>query len=477
MKTPYLVWMLFLIILTACAPLAPQSTGDTPVNISSIDDAAVRAAYADMLSKFPAYENTTLQAYVRGVGNRLVVQAPHTDLPIHFTVLDSPGSFAYSFGFGEIVISRGLMAYLNTEAQLAAVLAHEIGHVVSQHQAQSMREYGKTRELAERLSKRFTTVQAKDMVATLGLAKLRGYSREHELEADQWSERLLLKTGYPPAAMSQVLRFFVQEERFFKEVGGEMWELPDGDDSLYYGVFATHPSPDLRLEQAARRIGPAANQQATPDPAYLDALRGLIVGLPAQAGIVRGNTYQNPARGFAWTLAPGWYMFNVGEHLFAASRDSDALVSIRLQTEKPQVDAESEVRAYAAGRPQRDPRAIGTSPRDGASSRIQSRDGRSMRVGVIDVGAQRLIFLGQTRDEHEFDQTDSVFIALMQSVRTLSMTERDSVAPLHLETDEIDLSSLDQELFPDHPRERWALLNQLYPDKALPPGSRAKTIR
>ena len=98
-------------------------------------------------------------------------------------------------------------------------------------------------------------------------------------------------------------------------------------------------------------------------------------------------------------------------------------------------------------------------------------------LGVIDLGAQRLVFFGQTREERAFDQVDPVFIALMQSVRALTVTEKNALVPLQLVTDEVGVSTLDQELFPDHPRERWALLNQLYPDKAPPLGSRVKTIR
>ncbi|MEC5386068.1 M48 family metalloprotease [Uliginosibacterium sp. H3] len=470
----------------ACTlPPVPPQTAEivSPVDISS-NSAAVSAAHAAMLRKFPAYDDAALQAYVQSVGDRLLAQAPRTSLPISFNVLDTPGIFAYSFGSGEIVISRGLIIHLNTEAQLAAVLGHEIGHIVSRHQILGLREYENTRALAERLSKRFSTNQAQDALNTLGFAKVRGYNREQELEADAWSERLLSRSAYPASAMAQTLRFFVQEAQFSEDISIGTWDLPESGDEINFGIFSTHPSLPARLEQAGKRLGTGAAQEALPDTRYINALDGVLAGLPVRAGTLRGNAYMNPVWDVGLLIEAGWSMFNQGEDIYASPRSGDALLRIRISDQKSG-SASSVLQAMAGSSVLRNEQKISSALANGMTGTVQTRDGSRLRIGVVDLGAKRLSFVGQAYADDGFAAVDPGFVAMIRSAHILSAAERRMAAPIRMHVLQPELPgpltaeamTLDPLIVADHPRERWRLLNQLYPDKAPVAGSALKTMR
>ena len=120
-------------LIAACA-VNPVSGGRELALLSEADelrlgqenDAAVRKQYG-------VYANARLQAYVQQVGERLAAKSHRPQLKYRFTVLDSPDVNAFALPGGYIYITRGIMAHLNSEAELAAVLGHEIGHVTARH--------------------------------------------------------------------------------------------------------------------------------------------------------------------------------------------------------------------------------------------------------------------------------------------------------------------------------------------------------
>src|SRR6266850_2183820 len=94
--------------------------------------------YKAVLSEYGAYDDSLVQKYVRGVGMRLAKVSQLPDLDWHFTVIDDPAVNAFAMPGGYIYITRGILAHLNSEAQLAGVLGHEIGHVTHRHSAEQL---------------------------------------------------------------------------------------------------------------------------------------------------------------------------------------------------------------------------------------------------------------------------------------------------------------------------------------------------
>jgi predicted Zn-dependent protease len=466
------------VLAVACAPVStPPAPTPSPVQVDKLTIAQARLGHADMLEQIQPYGDTALQRYVQEIGKRLLAGAPPINVTFDFTVLDNGGTFAYSFAHGKIVISRGLLLYLNSEAQLAAVLAHEIGHVLSLHQARLMAEIRKAHELEAKLAARFGAQQARDALGTLSLAAVRGYSREHEIEADEWGERLLSRAGYNAVAMAEVLRLFIQQESFWDRVGFEMWDVPEAGAGQ--GVFATHPSSVARLQLARKRVGAPASTAAT-DETYLTALNGTVFGLPEIHGVQRGNRYAHPLRRVGFSLPDNWYLFTSGGRLVAAARDQDAMLIIHMRERPAGESVHRALTELAGGETLRTVEQQATSATNGALAVIRpaSNAGKAIRLAVLDVGTQRLSFVGLTPTTTTWPEADRLFRRILSSVRVLPEAEARRVQPLRLHIDrfrgENELAQLTQGFF-DHPRERWELLNQLVAQPV--PGQWIKTVR
>ena len=186
-------------------------------------------------------DNLPVQAYVRTVGQRVAASAKHPDLPqlsYQFTVLHSDVVNAFALPGGPVYITRGLLENLQTEGQLAAVLAHEITHINSRHGSQQIsRQMGIQVLLAaaaaaagrtESGAKRAT--QAEDLAkVVVGLINMK-YSRGMESEADRFGLDYLAASGYDPREMANLLGVFVS-------MGGP--KAPE--------ILSTHPNPETRV--------------------------------------------------------------------------------------------------------------------------------------------------------------------------------------------------------------------------------------
>lgn len=450
------------------------------VRLSAADVAMARSAYEELLDKFPAYEHPALQRYVQTVGARLAAVAPRTNFPLRFTVLDSPGLFAYSFAHGEVVIARGLVVHLNSEAQLAAILAHEIGHVVSRHPSRQMQEYLKMRALEEKLSTRLATPEGRDVLSAFTLAHRRAYSREFEIEADTWSERLLARAGYDPSAMAQVLRLFMQENAFWDKEGFELWEMPEADGGD--GVFATHPQPKERLQLALQRQGQPTGAAAVPEPAFLLKLDEVVYGLSERYGSRRGDAYLNPSWRLGLTLPPDWYVFGTNDRVVAAPRGRDGLLVMWMkrvptdETRRRTLELLARDGALGSFASRAGP---GVSGETALARMPNAQESRFLRVAAYDVGDQRLHAVGLTFATSHWDETDRQFRALLDSLRPLSPAELRSVQPRRVRAIPYDAAGTNTPpIKTSHERSHrsWMLLNQLYPDGRPAPGQWIKII-
>jgi len=193
-------------------------------------------------------DNLPVQAYVRTVGQRVAGAVRHADLPklpYQFTVLDSDAVNAFALPGGPVFVTRGLLGNLKTEGQLAAVLAHEIGHINSRHGSQQIsRQMGIQVLLAAAAAAAGRTekgarmaTQAEDLAkVVVGLVNLK-YSRGMESEADRFGLDYLAASGYDPREMANLLGVFVS-------MGGA--RPPE--------ILSTHPNPETRLEVVEQMI-------------------------------------------------------------------------------------------------------------------------------------------------------------------------------------------------------------------------------
>jgi len=254
--------------LTACS--TNPVTGEKDFSLISKEQEVQmgRQAHQDILKKQRAYNNATLQAYVNSLGQQLASKSHRNNIRYTFTVLDDPNVNAFALPGGYVYITTGLMAYLNSEGELAGVLGHEIGHITARHGVQQA-----SRGMAASIFVDLINKQAggnSSVLSQLSSAMLSGYGRKHELQADRLGAEYLAGVGYSPNNMIDVITVLKAQEVYAARQQGHR-------GSSYHGVFSSHPSNDQRLQEvvnAARKISSAGSRPANRD-AYLAQINGL----------------------------------------------------------------------------------------------------------------------------------------------------------------------------------------------------------
>lgn len=345
--TCYRAWLLAAALSLGGCAINPVSGDADFVLMSETQERELGARYHEqILKQYNAHQDARLQGMVERVGQRLARVSHRQTLSYRFTLLDSSEVNAFALPGGYIYITRGLIAYLNSEDELAAVLGHEIGHVTARH---SVRQHS-----ASTVTGLLTAVigaQAgsggQELANLAGTALVRGYGREHELESDRLGAEYLAKAGYRPDAMLDVIRVLKnQEQHELRQAQAEGREA-----NVYHGLFATHPDNDRRLQEvvaAAQPLRSAAVSSAN-DTAFLQALDGLVFGDSEAQGVVRGHGFYHKELGITLSLPEGWRIHNGPQRLVAVAPAKDALVQLEMLAAKAPGDPAQLLREQLRG--------------------------------------------------------------------------------------------------------------------------------
>ena len=295
-----------------------------------------RKAHQQVLAEFGALDNPKLQAYVNEIGQRLARQSHRSNLQWTFTVLDSPDINAFALPGGYVYITRGIMAYLDSEAELAGVVGHEIGHVTARHGAQRATSQqnaglgvlaatvlGVVLESAGVGGAAQTASQIGQGVAA---GRLASYSRDQETQADQLGAEYLARNRYNPRNMVDVIQVLKSQERFAADQArAEGRAAPTGGNWL-----ASHPSNDKRLADIQQvATGYRGNYDDDGRARYLQAIEGMPFGDSREQGVVRGRNFYHEDLGIALTAPPGWQVRNSAESIMLVSGAGDAGLIVR----------------------------------------------------------------------------------------------------------------------------------------------------
>lgn len=192
------------------------------------------------------YPDSSLQAYIDRVGEKVIQQsdASKSNYPFEFHLLSNPQTInAFALPGGQVFITVGLLRRLNSEAQLAGVLGHEVGHVVARHGAEHLakQQLGASLVNAVGIAASDSPEQARQAAvvaqAVNQLVSL-NYGREDELESDQLGFRFMTKAGYNPQGIIELMQILGSAKQ-----GGQPPEF-----------FSTHPNPGNRIEQLRNLI-------------------------------------------------------------------------------------------------------------------------------------------------------------------------------------------------------------------------------
>ena len=226
------------------------------------------------------YDDPALQRYVEGIGLRLQRNSERPEPPFTFVVLDSPAVNAIALPGGYVHVTRGLMALANDEAELAGVIAHEIGHVTARHAAERYSHDVVVGVGAAILGAATDSEAVADVAGLAAGAYVQGYSRTQELDADLLGVRYLSRSGYDATAMSSFLETIVAEDRLTRRITGASGAGP------LAGLFASHPRTADRLKAAADAAQASAGGERARTP-YLEMIDGLAYGDSRSKRVVR----------------------------------------------------------------------------------------------------------------------------------------------------------------------------------------------
>lgn len=322
--------------LAGCSQVTNPATGRTEFTAMSPEQEVKtgRAEHPKVLAQFGgAYDDRTLQAYVTRIGERLKVVSELPDLKFTFTLLNSDVVNAFALPGGYVYLSRGLLALAENEAEMAGVMAHEIGHVAARHSAQRYTRGALAQGglalgtiLAGVFGGRAAAEAAQQLGGAGAQAYLAGYSRDQEFQADELGVRYLARAGYDPKAMASFLEKLGRNDQLARKLAGKAGQ-PDPATSW----FATHPRTPERVARAAEQAGSGDGE--IEQAAYLDAIDGLIYGEDPSQGFIQGRRFVHPTLRFAFEASPGYRLANTPSAVLGRGADGSAL---KFDADQPQ---------------------------------------------------------------------------------------------------------------------------------------------
>ncbi|MGH9218880.1 MAG: M48 family metalloprotease [Vicinamibacterales bacterium] len=392
--------------------------------LSEADEIAIgQQQDAEIRREMGVYNDDALQRYVNDVGQQLARLSHRPNLPWSFTIVDNPAINAFALPGGYVYLTRGILAYLDDEAELAGVLGHEIGHVTARHAAQA---YTRQAQASVGLAILSIFVPSTAPFADLGSAGLSvlflRHGREAELEADRLGVEYGSGAGYDPAGVPRFLATLARVDAL-SERGVPNW-------------LSTHPDPGSRVTKAE----PVASQfisdaaKALNRDQYLERIRGLAFGDRVEDGIVRGNEFLHPLLRFRVTFPDGWELTNTSQAVLAQEPGTDHYMVLQ-EVEQPRSRSIGDAAVAAM-------RQAGYTVVDGRIDRIngneahiglyrgEARDvGRVlMRAAHIAIGRQLYVVAGFA-PEKEFEQVDKAILPAVQTFRQLSAAEATAIGP------------------------------------------------
>ena len=271
------------------------------------EEAKIGETYDKMIrQQFGVVENEKLQRYVTEIGNKLLVNIDDPEFQFHFTVLDDPAINAFAVPGGYVYITRGMLAFVDNEAELAAVMGHEVGHVIGHHSYKQMQKsLGDSLLIFAGLGASVASGQSANatvawVAASQTLSQLNrlGYGRDLEMQADEFGLLYSYDAGYDPRQMQKLFYTLQFKER----VSGQE----------YHGFSATHPDTIERIGKIGEKAEIIANRGQkvllVKRQEYLDAVAGLPfgkgdrkIGIPPPYTISlytpkKGDTFRSIAR-------------------------------------------------------------------------------------------------------------------------------------------------------------------------------------
>lgn len=468
------------VLLAGCA-VNPATGGMDFMLVSHDDEKEIgRRTHREVLAEFGGvYDDPELASYVERVGQRIARTTEIQDFEYSFTVLDTPGVNAFALPGGYVYVTRGLLALVNSEAELASVLGHELAHVNARHGAQRLSRMKARERFCETLSCDKDVPVLGDLATIGAILALEGFSQEQEFEADAIGMRYLHRAGYDAGAMLSFLRTLKAQNLL--DAGHAGGDEAQAESTDYTG---THPLTEERIVQAAGSAASFPDSTARPDESdYLSVIDGMLYGNRREYGFVNGRTYSHPIRRITFTV-PAGYTLHANSRLVTAIGPEDSVILFepsRLLYTGPLEGYLTGI--WAEGVALEDVRSLTLNGMEAATGWARQETPAGLfdfRLVAMRTEAGAIYrFLFATR-AHMTERQSEALRATTYSFRRLTLQEADALRPLRLRIvssaagDTLRKLAADSPLA-DEPEQRLAIMNGLR-GAELRPGRRIKLV-
>ena len=428
-----------------------------------------RESDPEVREEYGVPDNPALQRYIETMGRKLVRVSHRPNLEWYFTVVDSPVVNAFAIPGGYVYMTRGILAYLGNEAELAGVMGHEIGHVTARHSVRQI-----TRQELAQFGLGVGSVlspalgRLSDLAGSgLGLMFLR-FSRDDEREADRLGVEYAARAAYDPR---QVSNFF--------DVLGRLSAA--SDRQTIPGWLSTHPDPPQRVEatrmlaqQWIQTLGLTDEHMAVNRDAFLHAIDGIVFGNNPREGFTEGSRFYHPELGFQIDFPAGWQVENTRAAVIAVDPAQAAQLQLTVAKVPAGTSAGEYVRALALR---------GVSPQAAQEIRIHGYNAvlasySGALAGFIEYREQILQIVGVTQDFQRFGRVmeDSIRSFDQVNDQRILRAQPDRLK-IYTAQESDTLTRLAQRA--NNPRvsaDDLAVLNRLVVDQPITPGRLIKTV-
>jgi predicted Zn-dependent protease len=432
-----------------------------------------KEAAQQTIQQIGVVDNPQVEAYVSQIGMKMAKASERPNLPWEFHVVNDASVNAFALPGGFIFVTRGLMTFINDEAELATVVGHEIGHVTNRHSVQQI-----SKAQVAQLGLGIGSIVSSDIARLsgllgqgLGLLFLK-YSRNAENEADLAGFRYALNQNYDVREMPNVFKTL---ERVSQSSGGG--KLPEW--------LATHPDPENRIAKVEQRLDTLHKDLSNSilnREQYLQHVQGLAFGEDPRQGFFEGTTFYHPQLKFQITFPDGWKTQNGADAVVAASPSQDAIMQLGLAGKvSPQQAAQQFLSQQGVTAGQGSNSSINGLPAASSYFEAQTQQGVVQGlVSFVSYGGNTYGILGYT-PQGKLQTYDAVLRRAIGSFSELRNQAALNVKPARVEViklpKEMTLQQFNAQYPSSIPIEELAIINELEgPDSVIPAGRMVKRV-